>query len=80
MKLIILPKAKKQLRKLPRPDQTKIVRKLTYLEAGLITGKPLKGKYQNYFSIQAWPYRILYTIQANTIVIHVVKHRQGVYK
>lgn len=81
MKLIILPKAKKQLKKLPKSDQAKITRKLTYLEAGFIIGKQLHAEYEAYSTVRAWPYRILYTMQDNnTILIHAVKHRQGSYK
>lgn len=80
MTLIILPKAKKQLRRLPKTQQVKIIRKLTYLEANMISGKQLHAEYEDYLSIRAWPYRILYTLQGNKILVHAIKHRQGVYR
>jgi len=45
-------------------------------------GKKLKGEYENQYSYRVWPYRIIYEIRKNELVVLVIRvgHRQGVYK
>lgn len=74
--------AQRQYKHLPKPQQTKIHKKLIGLAQNPYTGKKLEGELKNLFSLRAWPYRILYEINENEqrIEIHKIAHRQGVYK
>lgn len=81
MKLELKKRAIKQLTKIPKKQQIKISRKLILLETKpRSVGKQLEGEYQGYYSLRAWPYRIIYSISKNVVTIHHIKHRQGAYK
>lgn len=82
MKVIISPKAGRQLHKLPTSAGLKITRKFRELEGSPFTGKLLTGKLKRFYSFRAWPYRIIYQIfkDRKIILIDAIEHRQGVYK
>lgn len=73
--------AMKQLKKLPKADRNKVWRKIEVLEHDPYLGKKLEGQFAEFRSIQAWPYRIIYSFSVKEgLVIEAVKHRQGAYK
>ena len=74
--------AQKQYERLPKPQQTKIRKKLIGLGQNPYAGKKLEGELKDLYSLRAWPYRILYEISEDEqrIEIHKIAHRQGVYK
>lgn len=80
MKVSLRPVVEKQFRKLPPPEKKKVMRKLLLLKNDRAVGKPLQGEHAGSFSLRAWPYRIIYTIENSGIVIYSIAHRQGVYK
>lgn len=82
MTVIFSPSARKQLNKLPLKQGLKVTRKLSVLENNSFSGKVLTGDLKGFFSLRAWPYRIVYRIYKDRkiILITAVEHRQGVYK
>lgn len=82
MKVVISPKADKQLRKLSAREGLKIIRKLRELETTPFSGKLLSGKLNRFYALRAWPYRIVYQIfkDRNVVLVDTIEHRQGVYK
>ena len=80
MKLEYRPQAVKQLKKLPKTEIKKVIRKLELLAADKEAGKQLKGELDGLYSLRAWPYRIIYEIKSSSILIYSVAHRLGVYK
>ncbi len=74
------PHVFKQLKKLPISARKKITRKIEILATNPKVAKKLKGKYKDYYSFRAWPYRIIYKLTKKTILIYSVVHRQSVYK
>ncbi len=82
MQVIITPKAQKQYKKLPKPEQTKIKRKLITLEQEPLAGKKLEGEFSELRTIRAWPYRIFYYLDEkdDKLFITGIFHRQGAYK
>lgn len=80
MKVLLRSNAEKQFRKLPPPEKKKVGKKLRLLEQDQIIGKPLQGDYIGSYSLRAWPYRVIYTIKGNSIIIYSIAHRQGVYQ
>lgn len=74
--------AEKEFAKLVKPEKKKLTKKLRLLKNNPFVGKPLTGELKNYFSLKAWPYRIIYEFDknANKVKIHKIQHRQGVYK
>lgn len=80
MKLVYKPQAVKQLKKLPRREAKKIIKKLEHLSQDPTVGKPLKGEFEGLRSLRAWPYRIIYQLGKRQITIFSIAHRQGVYR
>ena len=79
--LVFTKEAQKDLIRLPKNENKKILKKFNLLKDYPLSGKLLKGDFAGFYSLRAWPYRIIYTIEkSKTIVIHRVEHRQGVYK
>jgi len=82
MQLALSKNASKEYEKIPKEERAKVKKKLISLEANPLSGKKLSGELSDYYSLRAWPYRIIYEINAkqNLIQIHKISHRQGVYK
>lgn len=82
MQVILSLDAQKQYQKFSKPQQKKIFKKLQSLQDNPYAGKKLTGELTGIRSLRAWPYRILYEVneKKNRIEIHVIAHRQGVYK
>ncbi len=74
--------ARKQLKKLPKPEKIKVVKKIQVLKGNPYLGKKLKGEYENLRSFKTWPYRIIYNYspQNQLLFIDAIEHRQGAYK
>lgn len=82
MKVTLSKDAQKQYKRLPKQQQTKILKKIMGLEQNPNAGKKLEGELKGFRSLRAWPYRILYGINKNEqrIEVHKIAHRQGAYK
>ena len=80
MNLRYKPQVARQLKKLPLNEQKKILRKFELIKKEPYSGKKLQGEFRGLMSIRAWPYRIVYEIKRNTVVVYKVKHRQSSYK
>ena len=81
-KVITLVRAKKQLSRLPRKEQQRIVHALMSLGSDPFRGKQLHGNYEGAWAIRVWPYRIIYTIEKHLVTVTVVRigHRKDVYR
>lgn len=82
MKVQLTRESAKQLQKITPVDQKKIYKKLESLPEDYKEGKKLKGELSGLYSMRVWPYRIVYEINSKdeAIVVHLIAHRQGVYK
>jgi mRNA-degrading endonuclease RelE of RelBE toxin-antitoxin system len=83
MKVLLTADAEKQFRKLPKPEQRKIEKKLKLLSVNPHTDKKLTGEYAQERSIRAWPYRIIYGLSTHSnqeiVIVFAILHRQGAY-
>lgn len=81
-KIEITKKAQKQLAKFPKEFQVRIRSKIVILSINPLAGKPLEGKYKGSYSLRLWPYRIVYDIIKQKLLIQIIDitHRQGAYK
>lgn len=80
---IVIPKrVRKEINKIDMRYQKKIQASLVALGSDPFIGKKLEGKYKNQWSLRIWPYRIIYEIKNDLLVVLVIRvgHRQGVYK
>ena len=80
--LKLKPRAEKELEKLPKHHQNRITNAMLKLRSNPWIGKKLDGEYDGQYSLQVWPYRIIYHILKTNHLIIVVRagHRQNVYK
>ncbi|MFH1030332.1 MAG: type II toxin-antitoxin system RelE/ParE family toxin [bacterium] len=78
----VKPKAEKELKKIPNPYNQKILIAITLLAGNPFIGKKLEGEYNNHYCFRVWPYRIIYKVFKDELLIIVIRigHRQGVYK
>lgn len=79
-RVIITDKAIKDLRKIPRIEQKKIQKKLGILREDIFCGKKLGRDLKKYYSLRAWPYRIIYEIISGKVWVVKIQHRQGAYR
>ena len=81
MQVILSNDATKQYKRLPKPAQAKIKKKISLLINNPYIGKKLSGEFTGIYSLRAWPYRILYGVneREKRVDIHKIKHRQRAY-
>ena len=71
--LVIKPKAKKSLDKIPKSYRSRIVAVLQEIRDNPFSGKALSGNRKGEYSVRVWPYRIIYTIKKQELIIIVVE-------
>ncbi|MBI3120127.1 MAG: type II toxin-antitoxin system RelE/ParE family toxin [Candidatus Kerfeldbacteria bacterium] len=79
--LILSRKAEKALRSIDARYFVRVHAALLELQKNPRLGKSLKGEYHGLWSMQVWPYRVIYLIKQREVMIYVVDvgHRQGIY-
>ncbi len=82
MKVEFSNTARKQIKKLPKNKQIKVLSLIQKLKNDPYAGKKLKGEFEGLRSLKVWPYRVIYRhlSQDRLIFINVIQHRQKVYK
>ncbi len=80
--LRLKPKVQKNIDKLPEQYRQRVLEILEAIEADPFAGKKLHGQREGHYSVRVWPYRIIYKIYKNELLIVVIDfgHRGGVYK
>jgi len=81
-KVIIPKRTQKDLKKIDSRYKCRIYEVLNELSINPYSGKKLEGIKNNQFSYRVWPYRVIYEIKQNELVVLVIKigHRQSIYK
>jgi len=72
----------KNLSKLPKHIQTRIISSFDKIIQNPVSGIKLHGELKNYYKFRVGDYRIIYSFNAKESLVQIVKieHRQGVYK
>jgi mRNA interferase RelE/StbE len=81
-KIVISRKVQKDLDAIDKRYQQRIEAALVSLSIDPFLGKKLDGEYKGQRSYEVWPYRIIYEIIKNKLIILIIRigHRQGVYR
>ena len=81
MKLIISPRAEKQLRKISKVDQIALVQKIRQIRDKkiLVGEEKIRGRASGY-RVRVGDYRIVYKRTKRLIYIVLIGHRREVYK
>lgn len=80
-KIVIPRKVQKDLNAVDKRYKQRIQAALVSLSSDPLLGKKLDGKYKGQRSYEVWPYRIIYEIIKNKLIILIIRihHRQGAY-
>ena len=80
--VLILKKAERERCTLPPKDQQRVLRAIASLQTDPFRGKQLQGSFAGAFAIRVWPYRIIYTIEKEIVIVTVLRigHRKEVYR
>lgn len=62
-----------------KTTRLKIIKQLKKIAEIPAAGKPLKYKWKNHRSIRVPPFRIVYRIEKDTVIINCFDHRKEVY-
>ena len=80
--VVFTSRAEENLAKLDKQTAQRILKKIRWLAENLesLTLEPLTGQFQGVYKLRVGDYRVLYTLEEDSIVIRLVKHRRDVYK
>ena len=72
----------KDLEKLDNPIAQRILRRLAWFSNNFqrIVPEPLTGEFKGTFKLRIGNWRVVYTVEAKTIVIQFIGHRREIYK
>jgi mRNA interferase RelE/StbE len=81
-KIIFTKNVKKDFRKIPKPEASKILNEIAELAKNPRSSKTKKLKGEKLFRLRVGNYRVIYDIQDNLMLIFVVKlgHRSDIYR
>lgn len=80
MKLSILPRAERELKKLPKFDQIAVAAKIRTLHEPQIPGEEKLAGYTHIYRVRVGQYRIVYKKTYDEITIILIRHRKDVYR
>lgn len=80
MKISLLPRAEKDLRKLPKFDQIAVASKIRSLPDPPVLGEEKLTGYPRVYRVRVGNYRIVYKKMSESIVIVLIRHRRDVYR
>jgi mRNA interferase RelE/StbE len=74
--------ALQDLQNLDKPIAQRIVRKISWFSRHFdaITPESLSAELSGTYKLRVGDWRVIYTLEAATIVIHAVGHRRDIYK
>jgi mRNA interferase RelE/StbE len=80
-RVVISPKAEKQLRKIGKTDQIILARKIRLLSLSpRITGEEKLSGFKNVYRIRIGSYRIVYKRAVSVVYIILIGHRRDIYQ
>lgn len=80
MEIIFADAFKKDFKKIKdKKTRLKIIKQIKKLALNSMIGKPLKYNLKNHRSLRVVPFRIIYRIEKDKIIINCFDHRKNVY-
>jgi mRNA-degrading endonuclease RelE of RelBE toxin-antitoxin system len=80
MEIIFSDDFRKEFKKIKdKTTRLKIIKQLRKLSESLEVGKPLKYDLKNHRSVRVAPFRIIYRIEQDKIIINCFDHRKEAY-
>ena len=75
----LMPKAVKDLKKLPKPDAVKIAAQVQSLENGLTGDIKRLTNFTPEYRLRIGRYRVLFEVEEDRVVIYRIRHRKEAY-
>ena len=79
-RIVQTPRFERNFRKLSSESQRRVAEKILLLETDPAAGKPLHGELKGLSSLRVGSYRVVYEIQDERIILHMVAHRRAAYR
>lgn len=72
----------KDLEKLDKPVAQRVLKKISWLSDNFerVTPESLTGEFKGTFKLRIGDWRVIYTIEGQTLVIQFIGHRREIYK
>lgn len=81
MKVVISPRAEKQLRQASKVDQISIAKKIRTIGASRrVSGEEKPKGFKNIYRVRIGDYRIVYKKTSNELYIILIGHRRDIYR
>lgn len=81
MKIILSPRAEKQLKKLSKVNQIIIANKIRSIsKSAEVSGEKRLKEYKNIYRVRIGDYRIVYKKTTKELYIILIGHRKDIYK
>ena len=81
MKVVLSPRAEKQLKKLPKVDQIAVAKKIRLIrDEKAVVGEEKLKDFENIFRVRVGDYRIVYRKTRKEAYIVLIRHRKDVYR
>jgi len=81
MQIIFSKEFKREYKKIKEKNlRLKIIKQIKKLSEQPESGKPLKHNLKNHRSLRIPPFRIIYRLEKNKIIINCFDHRKNVYE
>lgn len=81
MKVVLSPRAEKQLKKLPKVDQIAVAKKIRLIrDEKTVVGEEKLKDFENIFRVRVGDYRVVYRKIRQETYIVLIRHRRDVYR
>lgn len=81
VKVILSPRAEKQLKALSKVDQVAVARKIRLIRGEKASVKPEKLQgYRNIYRVRVGRYRIVYRLTREQVYVVLIGHRRDIYQ
>ena len=82
VKILWTESAIKDLEKVDRPIARMILRKIAWLAGNFnkVAAEPLAGEFKGAFKLRIGDWRIVYSVENDSIIIQFVGHRREIYR
>jgi mRNA interferase RelE/StbE len=74
------PAFSKEIKRLEKATQIKILTEIIALKTDPFRGKPLRGDWKGVYSLRIGTYRVLYSVKDPEIRLLFVGHRKNIYE
>lgn len=80
MRIVISPRAERELKRIPKIHQIAVVKKIRSLKSSYDLRKEKLAEYRDIYRVRVGQYRIVYRQRTDEIFIVLIGHRKDIYR